>query len=131
MKRSHRLLALVAVLSLWTACSDEPMSTPRAGALFLNLATPHADDGAVIFVITGPAIDSATVDKSSLRLFTRRSNGTLAGIVVGAVGAGPIVRLHVPDVGAAAGYSAQVIEVADRQDALRTSLVEYAMTVTP
>lgn len=131
MRRSHRLLALVALLSLWTACSDEPTSTSHAGALFLRLATPHADDGAVIFVISGPAIDSVTVDKSSLRLFTRRSDGTLAGIVVGAVDAGPILRLHVPDVGAAASYRAQVIEVADRQDALRGSLVEYAMTVTP
>ena len=131
MKRSHRLLALLAMLSLWTACSDEPMSTPHAGALFLHLATPHADDGAEIFVITGPAIDRATVDKTSLRLFTRRSDGTLAGIVVGAVAAGPIVRLHVPDVGAAAGYRAQVFEVADRQDALRGSLVEYAVTVRP
>jgi hypothetical protein len=131
MKRSRRLLALVAVLCLWTACSEEPISAPPAGALFLHLATPHADDGAVIFVITGPSIDSVTVDKSSLRLFTRSSGGTLAGIVVGAVDAGPIVRLHVPDVGAAAAYRAQVIEVADRQDALRGSLVEYAMTVTP
>lgn len=131
MTRSRRFLALVAVLCLWTACSEEPITAPTAGALFLHLATPHADDGAVIFVITGPSIDSATVDKSSLRLFTRRSDGTLAGIVVGAVDAGPIVRLHVPDVDAAAGYRAQVIEVADRQDALRASLVEYAMTVTP
>jgi len=37
----------------------------------------------------------------------------------------------VPDAGAAARYTATVLEVADRQDAVRPSLSGYAITMTP
>jgi len=40
-----------------------------------------------------------------------------------------VATLHVPDVGAAARYTTTVLEVADRQDALRASLAGYALTV--
>ncbi len=42
-----------------------------------------------------------------------------------------MVTLHVPDVAAAADYTAQVVEVADRQNTLRDSLTGYALTVGP
>jgi len=51
--------------------------------------------------------------------------------VVGNLANGAVVTLHVPDVGAAASYTANVLEVADRQDALRPSLAGYALTVAP
>src|SRR5439155_25468841 len=77
-------------------------------------------------------IDSATVANASLRLFTRRESGsTVIGAVVGALDNGAVATLHVPDVGAAARYTTTVLEVADRQDALRASLAGYALTVAP
>jgi len=132
MSRSRWIFAMVAALSVGAACSDNPTSgSARAGTLTLRLTTPHADDGAMTFEVSGQPIDSATVANASLRLFTRRESGsTVIGVVVGALANGAVVTLHVPDVGAAAGYSATVLEVADRQDALRASLAGYALDVS-
>jgi len=133
MSRSRWTLAMVAALSLGAACSDDPTSgAPRAGTLIVRLTSPHTDDGAMAFEVSGPAIDSAAAVNASLRLFTRREGGsTVIGAVVGALANGAVVTLHVTDVGAAAGYAGRVLEVADRQDVLRASLAGYALTVTP
>jgi len=131
MNSSRWILALVAVLLGGVACSNDATGgDTRAGTLALRLTTPHADDGAMTFRVSGPPIDSALAINGSLRLFTRREDGsTVVGVVVGALDNGAVVTLHVPDVGAAAGYAARVLEVADRQDALRASLAGYALTV--
>lgn len=133
MNSTRWVVALVAVLSLGTACSDDATGgAAPAGTLTLRLTTPHADDGAVLFEVSGPPIDSATAVNASLRLFTRRASGsTVVGVVVGAFTNGAVVTLRVPDVGAAPGYAARVLEVADRENALRASLSGYAITVTP
>jgi acetyltransferase-like isoleucine patch superfamily enzyme len=85
----------------------------------------------MLFDVSGPPIDSVTASNASLQLFTRRAGSTIGGAVVGVVANGALVTLHVPDVRTAAGYTARVLEVADRQDALRASLAGYALTVVP
>lgn len=133
MNRSRWTLLMVAALSVGAACSDDPTAgVTQAGTVTLRLTTPHADDGAVLFEVSGPPIDSATADNASLRLFTRRAGETtIIGALVGVVTNGAEVTLHVPDAGAAVGYTAEVLEVADRENALRTSLAGYALTVGP
>jgi hypothetical protein len=86
----------------------------------------------MLFAVSGPPIDSATAGNASLQLFTRRAgSATMVGVVVGELANGAVVTLQVPDVGAAAGYSARVLEIADRQDALRASLTGYTLAVVP
>ncbi len=133
MRRARWIFAMVATLSVGAACSDDPTGgTVPPGTLTLRLTTPHADDGAMVFDVSGPPIDSALAGNASLRLFTRRAgSSTVVGAVVGALANGAVVTLQVPDVGAAAAYTAQVVEVADRQNALRASLAGYALTVAP
>src|SRR5438128_6138233 len=133
MSRSRWVFAMVAALVAGTACSENPTGgSARAGALTLRLTTPHADDGAMTFEVSGAPIDGATAVDASLRLFTRRESGsTVIGAVVGALDNGAVVTLHVPDVGAAARYTTTVRAVAARQDALRTSLAGYALKVAP
>ncbi len=133
MSRLRWIFAMVAALSVGAACSDNPTGGgARAGTLTLRLTTPHADDGAMTFEVSGAPIDSATAVNASLRLFTRRVGGSaMLGVVVGNLANGAVVTLHVPDVGAAASYTANVLEVADRQDALRPSLAGYALTAAP
>jgi len=127
---SRWILAMVAVLSWGAACSgDSTGGDPRPGVLTVRLTTPRGDDGAMTFDLSGPPIDSVLVVDASLRLFTRREGGsTVSGVVVGSLASGTVMTLHVPDVGAAAGYTARVLEVADRQNALRASLTGYALT---
>lgn len=136
MRRARWILTLVAALGV-VACSDDPTGTaprPVAGALIVRLTTPHADDGALVFAISGPSIASAVTADTALRLFTRQVNdSTLVAVVVGVVDSagGSLVTLQVPDLGAAGRYTARVIEVADRQDILRASLAGYVLTVAP
>lgn len=127
------MFAMVAVLSVGAACSDDPTTgNSRAGTVTLRLTTPHADDGAVLFEVSGPPIDTATAANASLQLFTRRASGsTLVGVVAGSVTNGALITLQVPDVDAVAGYTARILEVADRQNTLRASLAGYALTAVP
>lgn len=133
MNCSRWVFAIIAILVLGVACSNDATGGQmQAGTLTLRLTTPHADDGAMTFQVSGAPIDSAVAINGSLRLFTRREGrSTVVGAVVGALGNGAVITLDVPDVGAAARYTATVLEVADRQDALRASLTGYVLTVTP
>ena len=133
MSRLRWIFVMVAALSAGAACSDDPVgSVPRSGTVTLRLTTPHADDGAMMFAVSGPPIDSAVAIKASLRLFTRRtSDSTVVGVVAGVVTNGDVVTLHVPNVAAAADYTARVVEVADRRNAVRGSLTGYALAVGP
>jgi hypothetical protein len=129
---SARWILAVAVLLLVVACAkDATGGAAQAGTLTLRLTTPHVDDGAMTFTVSGGPIDSAVAVNASLRLFTRRGGETLNGAVVGALVNGAVITVYVPDAGAAARYTATVLEVADRQDALRPSLAGYTITVTP
>src|SRR2546428_11126555 len=98
MSRSRWIFAMVAALSVGAACSDNPTSgSARAGTLTLRLTTPHADDGAMTFEVSGAPIDGATAVDASLRLFTRRESGSPAiGAAGGALGNGGAGTLHVP-----------------------------------
>lgn len=132
MSPTRRIVLLLAGLSFGAGCADEPMGVvPPPGTMLLRLATPHGDDGALVFELTGPAIDSATAANNSLRLFTRRvSDSRLLGIVVGGIATGPVVTLHVSGAAApGAPYTARIIEIADRDDRVRASLTGYALSV--
>jgi len=69
-------------------------------------STPNADDGAQLFRVHGPAIDSALAGSGALRLFTRRADDTtLVGALVGAIASGTVVTLQVGDVNEAGRYT--------------------------
>lgn len=132
MNRLTSKLLLVALLTAGTACSNDPTSsTPRQRTLHLRLATPNADDGAILFTVHGPPIDTALAANTGLRLFTRRADdSTLVGALVGGVAGGTLVTLDVGDASGAA-YTASVTQVADRHSDLRVSLDGYGLTVAP
>jgi NaMN:DMB phosphoribosyltransferase len=134
MRHMYRGVVLAALL-FGAACANDSTGTggsSGSGTLILDLTTPHADDGAVLFEVSGPPIDAVAPVNSSLRLFTRRaSETTIVGVVVGAVAEGAMVTLRVPDLGGAAQYTARIREVADRDNVLRASLAGYTLTVHP
>jgi hypothetical protein len=133
MKRRILSFAMVAALSLGAACYDSTGNGYGGGpgTLVLRLTTPHPDDGAVLFEVTGPPVESVAAANGSLRVFTRHEGVRVVGAVVGDLANGAVVTLQVPDRAAAAGYSARVLEVSDRQSVLRASLAGYALRVAP
>lgn len=132
MRRALAIAAMSAALLTSAACDDDPAAiAPLSGNVIVQLTTPHADDGALRFAVTGPPIDSVAAASSSLSLFTRTVDDSVLGLVAGGVADGPLLVLHVPDVGAAYSYSARIVEAADRQSGLRESLTGYALWVVP
>ena len=135
MNRMRILFALAAVV-IAAACTGDSTGTGGGGpagrgTLIVRLTTPHADDGAILFELSGPPIDSVVAVNASLQLFTRRANdSTIVGAVIGVVVNGAVVTLQVPDINASARYAARIVEVADRENVLRASLTGYALTVS-
>jgi hypothetical protein len=121
--------ALLLAAALLPACvADEP-ATPQPGDLTVTLATPNTD-GAMVVSITGPGVVGAVQAASPGAVVRSRTAGTTTTVAVfGALGAGPLLRVSVPDVRQAKQYAAVVREAADAQNAPRASLSGYALTV--
>ena len=107
-----------------------PVAVP--GSLTARLVTPNTDDGAILLDISGPApmADLATPVQGAV--VHSRTNGNTARVAVfGSIANGALVRFSVPDINAAAQYTAQVTEASDRANALRTSVNGYGITIVP
>ena len=125
------MVSVVGALAAVACTDDSGLGTPpHSGTLTVRLITPHDDDGALTFELTGPTVESPVAADASLRLFVRGVDAsTVRGAVIGTLTDGAMLTLQVPDVGAAAGYTARVLEVADRENALRTSLAGYELVL--
>ncbi|MGH7594517.1 MAG: hypothetical protein ACRELE_11810, partial [Gemmatimonadales bacterium] len=74
--------------------SSTPVTPPPSdGWLTVQLTTPHTNDGAVQFQISGPAIDSAAV--SGYDGFATVTGGVADLIVTGSVASGTVALVHV------------------------------------
>ena len=134
MRRLHTTILLLAIGGLAAGCggsSGGGNTGPVAGTLFVTYTTPNADDGAVLVKVTGPAVNSVTID-TTLHGFSRIStNGDTAMIVVaGTVHSGVVARLAVPDTRAYATYSASVVQVAQSATYAVRALAGYSVAVS-
>ena len=132
-----RAAAVLAALAL-AACGGDGGGKPTPvdpdpvpGQLTATLATPSADDRALMLTITGPeAVTGVTAAGAGYAVFARPADATTVRVAVfGNIAAGALVRFSVPDVNRAAAYSVSVVEAADPANALRASLAGYAVTV--
>lgn len=121
------LLALAACSSGTATGLTTPPPAPTGGWLTLQLATPHSDDGAVQFSVSGPAIDS--VKLVSYDGFATIDNGTANLIVTGQVGNGDIARVFVPDLSLTSQYQASVAAAAVRGTYALQSLDGYRVVL--
>ena len=93
--------------------------------------TPNTDDGAILLELRGPDIHALAATNSSLQVFSDTSSAPIRTVVAGSLSAGALLTFHVPDVGAAASYTATIVDVADRQNKLRSGLTGYTLVVAP
>ncbi|MGB7212300.1 MAG: hypothetical protein WBC97_06675 [Gemmatimonadales bacterium] len=125
-----RAFIIVAVL-LGVSCGSGSTGPSGSGTLHLTLSTPHADDGAVMFTVRGPGIDSVTFPVAYSGYY-RRSAGhdTVTVIVAGHVGTGLVANLTVPAGASASGYVALVGQVAQRSTYVQRTLSGYSVAVS-
>jgi hypothetical protein len=133
-------LALVALLAACGGAAGPtdptPIPTPtpqpaaQAGWLTIEFATPRADDGAVQFGISGPAIDSVRTTAPFQGVGGTINANTAFMVVTGTLRAGAVARIHVPDVNRATQYTATVQAVAQKGSYQLQDLTGYGVAVT-
>lgn len=129
-----RTLAAVAALLL-AACGGAsptgpttPITPPAqavAGVLTLELTTPNANDGAVQFAISGPAIDSVQALGYDGLTSALPGQAQAQVIVTGAVTTGTVARVFVHDIAKAAEYRAWVVAAAARSSYQLLDVASY------
>ena len=138
LRPAHRArpLRLAALLLLIAGCQDGSTgpekggATAKAGVLTLSVAIPNADDRAIVVVVSGPEAISSVASASPSYVVHSRISGTSARTAVfGALAAGPLLRLTVPDVNKVSSYSATVVEVATATNGLREATAGYTLTL--
>jgi hypothetical protein len=103
---------------------------PTAGTLTVSLTTPHADDGAIRFTVTGPFVTTPRAASPGHLVYTRqRSPQELDVVVLGDLQSEAILILPVRDTRTAPDYRVTITEVATRANALRTDLTGYSTLV--
>lgn len=123
-------LVAAALAVAGSACDEGPTEVPVPGALVVALTTPNADDGAILFSITGGPVGTPAAAAPSHHVFYRTIDASTTKVaVVGNLAPGAILRLDVPDVRRAGDYQVSLTEVSDRGSALRESLEGYSLRI--
>lgn len=125
-------MAFWAVLALAAAgllaCSDSP-GEPVAGLAVVSLVSPGTD-GAILVRVTGPGFETPQVAGSGTALYWRQvSESEIVVAVFGAIGSGALFRVGIPNQRMTGQYQAAVLQAADRNDAERTDLAGYSVTL--
>jgi hypothetical protein len=115
------------------AASLTPTQSPVEATLTINLATPNAGDGAILFTVAGPSILRVTARPGlEMTETTTTENGrtTSTVLVRGDLASGPIGSLTVRGADAGAEYTTEVRQVAAGASggyALRSDLTAYRL----
>lgn len=132
MKRT--ILGVLAVIALGTSCADrstEPSTSPDVRSLVAALATPHADDGAVMVTLRGPDLATIAPASAGYVVYTRAATPRETRvIIVGDIVAGPLVTISLGAGHPLSAFSASIEQVATRADDLRAAVTEYRVSVS-
>jgi hypothetical protein len=126
---TRALLALVALGVGAGSCKDSSAPKgPTAGALDVTLTMPNADDGAILFVVSGGAVDSITAPSGTFQLMSSGA-ATKAVLVRGTLTSGVIARVWVADV--SVSYTVALQQVAARTTYAQRALAGYSLVIAP
>ena len=124
-----RLVLILLAGAGLNGCSGPP-SASESASLAVTLSSPFADDGAVLFTVTGGPVDS--VESSGYAVYSSRPEpNTLEVIVTGQLGSGTIARLHIANERLAPAYSARVVQAAARVSYTQRDPAAYGLTLVP
>jgi hypothetical protein len=131
MKGSLRLLMLAGCVAV-LGCEGDILASPRElgpGPLDLQVATPNADDGALLIAIRGGPVDSVTSPEFAVTAL-EVSEGEYRLLIRGAIHSGLVARLWVPDRRARLAYIASMAQAVSGSTYQRRALAEYSVTVS-
>ena len=120
-----------SLAAMTMTCKDSPSegSVPVKGWLAVELTTPNADDGGIMFIATGGAIDS--VRSTFPNVLSRAESATSMRVVVGGnLSSGKIAEIWVPDTRKFEQYSATPVEVATRGTFAQRPVTGYTLKLT-
>jgi hypothetical protein len=121
MRRAWRVLWVAAALA---ACEDAVPGGP--GAVTVSLVSPTGAEGAAVVALTGAGIGE--VSGAGTRVFAAATPGGTRVVVVAEPAGALRFQVQVEDV--TAPPTAALVEVADGEDRLRTSLQGYRLEVS-
>jgi hypothetical protein len=124
-----RVIALALVAAAGLTCKDQgpddrPGGTPTS--LLVTLATPNADDGAIMLTVRGPGMQAVTSASPAYLVFSNLGvPGQARVIAVGDLRAGAVFTVAISGTHALSKYSVTLDQVASRSDSLRSALAGY------
>jgi hypothetical protein len=129
---SKKRMLLAALLTGALSCDNRRDVTqplpPQPGTLTVRLTTPRADDGAIVFELRGQGDATPQLADTTMWMFTERVDSTLTRVVlVGDLVSGPLVTFEVVDV--QRPYTATLVQVSDRANAVRAQLQDYDLAI--
>jgi hypothetical protein len=126
---AYRFAAALLCLAMVAGCDRPPLEpTIRSGTI--EMTGPHAAEGAVLLVVDGPGFSNIKPAVTGYRVYARAESGSRVHILVtGNLVPGPLVTAEMLS-NSSSSYAGEVVEVADRQDAVRASLSGYGVKVS-
>ena len=124
-------------LTLTRDVTVSPRFVAAQVARAIELATPNADDGAILFSVTGPSVLGVTPGPGVEMLETRAtSNGATTSTILlrGNLTSGALGQLSVRGLDIGGTYTVQILQAAARASggyAQRTDLSGYRVTILP
>lgn len=122
-------VALAGVIIV-TGCGGEGVAPATPGTLSLRLATPNANDGALVVVISGGPV-SAVHATGGLEVAREVDGAGTHLLIVGDLVEGVLATIDIPDIAHANAYVAVVEQVADRTSFGLLDAAGYHLTLVP
>ena len=108
-----------------------PPPPPLVTEATVSLSTPHDDDGAIVLSVRGPDLTTFKAASPSYVLYSRVASAQEARlIVIGDIGAGPLLTIQLATAHELSAYAVSVETVAMRSDSLRADLTGYDARLT-
>lgn len=117
------------VIAAGISCSESP-TAPAPTAAVVSLTTPNTDDGALVVTVRGPELTDIQAVSSAHVVYSRYAPQEAHVIIVGDVGAGPLLTVKLGAGHAISEYSASIEQVAMRNDSLRVSTTGYQLSLS-
>jgi hypothetical protein len=107
-----------------------PPPPPGSGTVTVTYTSPRTDDGAILFELKGPSIHGITPTGTNLQIYVDSTTSPIRVVAFGAINSGALLTFTIADTATFSSYGATLVDVANRQNDVRSSLTGYALTVT-